>query len=215
MLFVYGCFADVGIVGLFRHVAVFLQHFVRFCALRGLFFIHILEFVGGFAASSKIVQQMHVKTALFLGHFQMYCQKVQLLPSYAGNKKTMIILTIAFVSCFSWLRSGIERYADRKLSPCCQFFVSGFVGLLTYPFTCGEFFSHKRIVSAFSLSHDSSSNDRFSSHARFALHGNNPLEIQLLFKSYLSLALAEKADSFRVRDSHPIPLFSEQACVSD
>ena len=90
-----------------------------------------------------------------------------------------------------------------------------FVGLLTYPFMCGEFFSHKRIVSAFSLSHDSSSNDRFSSHARFALHGNNPLEIQLLFKSYLSLALAEKADSFRVRDSHPIPLFSEQACVSD
>ena len=44
---------------------------------------------------------------------------------------------------------------------------------------------------------------------------NNTLEIQLLFKSYLSLALAEKADSFRVRDSHPIPLFSEQACVSD
>ena len=73
----------------------------------------------------------------------------------------------------------------------------------------------QRIASAFSLSHDSSSNDRFSSHARFALHGNNPLEIQLLFKSYLSLALAEKADSFRVRDSHPIPLFSEQACVSD
>ena len=90
-----------------------------------------------------------------------------------------------------------------------------FVGLLTYPFMCGEFFSHKRIVSTFSLSHDSSSNDRFSSHARFALHGNNPLEIQLLFKSYLSLALAEKADSFRVRDLHPIPLFSEQACVSD
>ena len=89
-----------------------------------------------------------------------------------------------------------------------------FVGLLTYPFMCGEFFSHKRIVSAFSLSHDSSSNDRFSSHARFALHGNNPLEIQLLFKSYLSLALAEKADSFRVRDSHPIPLFSwnKNAC---
>ena len=73
----------------------------------------------------------------------------------------------------------------------------------------------QRIASAFSPGHDSSSNDRFSSHARFALHGNNPLEIQLLFKSYLSLALSEKADSFRVRDSHPIPLFSEQACVSD
>ena len=25
---------------------------------------------------------------------------------------------------FHWLRSGIESYADRKLSPCCQFFVS-------------------------------------------------------------------------------------------
>ena len=54
-------------------------------------------------------------------------------------KKTMIVITIAFVSCFSWLRSGIERYADRKLSPCCQFFVSGFVGLLTYLFMCGGF----------------------------------------------------------------------------
>ena len=30
-------------------------------------------------------------------------------------QKTMIVITIAFVSCFSWLRSGIERYADRKL----------------------------------------------------------------------------------------------------
>ena len=73
----------------------------------------------------------------------------------------------------------------------------------------------QRIASAFSPGHDSPSKDRFSPHARLALHGNNPLEIQLLFKSYLSLALAEKADSFRVRDSHPIPLFSEQACVSD
>ena len=102
-----------------------------------------------------------------------------------------------------------------RMLPCFGLCFAWFVGLLTYPFMCGEFFSHKRIVSAFSLSHDSSSNDRFSSHARFALHGNNPLEIQLLFKSYLSLALAEKADSFRVRDSHPIPLFSEQVCVSD
>ena len=83
------------------------------------------------------------------------------------------------------------------------------------------FFPHKRIVSAFSLSHDSSSNDRFSSHARFALHGNNPLEIQLLSESCRVLAIlnvqtADPAtDSFRVRDLHPIPLFSEQACVSD
>ena len=68
-------------------------------------------------------------------------------------QKTMIVITIAFVSCLVWvclrlldanapllwLRSGIERDADRKLSLCCQFFVSGFVGLLTYPFMCGGF----------------------------------------------------------------------------
>ena len=40
-----------------------------------------------------------------------------------------------------------------------------FVGLLTYPFMCRGFPSHKRIASAFSQSHDSSSNDRFSPRA--------------------------------------------------
>ena len=54
----------------------------------------------------------------------------------------MIVITIAFVSCFSWLRSEMERYADRKLSLCCQFFVSGFVGLLTDPFMCRRLSSH-------------------------------------------------------------------------
>ena len=98
-------------------------------------------------------------------------------------KKTMIVLTIAFVSCISWLRSGMKRYADRKLSPCCQFFVSGFVGLLTYPFMCEGFPSHKRIVSAFSPGHDSPSNDRFSPHARDSpLHGSNTFETQLLWE---------------------------------
>ena len=53
------------------------------------------------------------------------------------------------------------------------------------------------------------------------LHGNNPLEIQLfsefgLHPSNLRFTrLRGAADSFHVRDSHPIPLFSEQACVSD
>ena len=50
---------------------------------------------------------------------------------------------------------------------------------------------------------------------------NNALEIQLLSESCRVLAIlnvqtADPAtDSFRVRDFHPIPLFSEQACVSD
>ena len=50
---------------------------------------------------------------------------------------------------------------------------------------------------------------------------NNTLELQLLSESCRALAIlnvqtADPAtDSFRVRDLHPIPLFSEQACVSD
>ena len=134
----------------------------------------------------------------------------------------MIVITIAFVSCFSWLRSGIERYADRKLSPCCQFFVSGFVGLLTYPFMRRGFSPlHKRIASAFSRSHDSPSNDRFSPRARFALHGKQYFRNTATFgilpsplHSMIHRLQTEKRDSFRVRDSHPIPLFSwnKNAC---
>ena len=50
---------------------------------------------------------------------------------------------------------------------------------------------------------------------------NNTLELQLLSESCRALAIlnvqtADPAtDSFRVRDLHPIPLFSEQVCVSD
>ena len=96
-----------------------------------------------------------------------------------------------------------------------------FVGLLTYPFMCGEFFSHKRIASAFSPGHDSPSNDRFSPHAGISRMENNTLESQLLSEPCRVLAISNvqtavpATDSFRVRDSHPIPLFSEQACVSD
>ena len=108
-----------------------------------------------------------------------------------------------------------------RMLPCFGLCFAWFVGLLTYPFMCGEFFSHKRIVSAFSLSHDSSSNDRFSSHAGISRMENNTLESQLLSESCRVLAISNvqtadpATDSFRVRDSHPIPLFSEQACVSD
>ena len=137
-------------------------------------------------------------------------------------QKTMIVITIAFVSCISWLRSGMERYADRKLSLCCQFFVSGFVGLLTYPFMRRGFSPlRKRIASAFSRSHDSPSNDRFSPHAGIPRMENNTLELQLLSESCRALAISNvqtavpATDSFRVRDLHPIPLFSEQECVSD
>ena len=103
----------------------------------------------------------------------------------------MIVITIAFVSCISWLRSGMERYADRKLSLCCQFFVSGFVGLLTDLFMRRGFSPlHKRIASAFSRSHDSPSNDRFSPHAGIPRMENNTLELQLLSESCRALAIS-------------------------
>ena len=122
-----------------------------------------------------------------------------------------------------WLRSGIERYAGiESRRRHFQFFVSGFVGLLTYPFMYRGFSPlHKRIVSAFSRSHDSPSNDRFSPRARFALHGKQYFRNTATFgilpsplHSMIHRLQTEKRDSFRVRDSHPIPLFSEQECVS-
>ena len=82
------------------------------------------------------------------------------------------------------------------------------------------FFPHKRIASAFSRSHDSSSNDRFSPHAGILPHGKQYFRITATF-GILPRACNLKCtdcnpamDSFRVRDLHPIPLFSKQACVS-
>ena len=79
----------------------------------------------------------------------------------------------------------------------------------------------QRIASAFSPGHDSPSNDRFSPHAGIPRMENNTLESQLLSEPCRALAISNMqtadpaTDSFRVRDLHPIPLFSEQVCVSD
>ena len=79
----------------------------------------------------------------------------------------------------------------------------------------------QRIASAFSPGHDSPSNDRFSPHAGISRMENNTLESQLLSESCRVLAISNvqtadpATDSFRVRDLHPIPLFSEQVCVSN
>ena len=79
----------------------------------------------------------------------------------------------------------------------------------------------QRIASAFSPGHDSPSNDRFSPHAGIPPHGKQYFRITATFGT-LPRACNLKCtdcnpatDSFRVRDLHPIPLFSEQACVSD
>ena len=133
----------------------------------------------------------------------------------------MIVLTIAFVSCFSWLRSGMERYADRKLSLCCQFFVSGFVGLLTYPFMCRRHSSHTNALLQPSLGAMTALPMTGFHRAQISLHGKQYFRITATF-GILPRACDLKCidcnpamDSFRVRDSHPIPLFSEQECVSD
>ena len=73
---------------------------------------------------------------------------------------------------------------------------------------------HKRIASAFSRSHDSSSNDRFSPHAGCILHGKQYFRNTATLGNPLCFVWAAEPASFRVRDSHPIPLFSEQECVS-
>ena len=52
------------------------------------------------------------------------------------------------------------------------------------------FFPHKRIASAFSRSHDSPSNDRFSPHAGISRMENNTLELQLLSESCRVLAIS-------------------------
>ena len=98
-----------------------------------------------------------------------------------------------------------------------------FVGLLTYPFTCRGFSPlHKRIASAFSLGHDSPSNDRFSPRADFSARKTMLWKYSYFRDSAPFLCTPQfcrlrsiRTDSFRVRGSHPIPLFSEQACVSE
>ena len=79
----------------------------------------------------------------------------------------------------------------------------------------------QRIASAFSPGHDSPSNDRFSPHAGIPPHGKQYFRITATF-GILPRACNLKCtdcnpamDSFRVRDLHPIPLFSEQECVSE
>ena len=136
-------------------------------------------------------------------------------------QKTMIVITIAFVSCISWLRSGMERYADRKLSLCCQFFVSGFVGLLTYPFMCRRHSSHTNALLQPSLRAMTALPMTGFHRARITPYGKQ------CFRNTATFGILPRAcnlkctdcnpamDSFRVRDLHPIPLFSEQACVSD
>ena len=131
-------------------------------------------------------------------------------------KKTMIVLTIAFVSCISWLRSGIERDAGMKsYRGCYRFFVSVVCRSSDLSIHVQRILLHKRIVSAFSRSHDSSSNDRFSPHAGCVLHGKQYFRNTATLGSLPRCLLTAEAASFRVRDSHPIPLFSEQECVSE
>ena len=87
--------------------------------------------------------------------------------SYAGNKKTMIVITIAFVSEIQAVHMPESLNAEMShayhaqgslISVVCRSSDLSIHLQRIFP-------SHKRIASAFSRSHDSSSNDRFSPHA--------------------------------------------------
>ena len=88
---------------------------------------------------------------------------------------------------FLWLRSGIEKYAGKKLSPCCQFFVSGFVGLLTYLFMCRGFsLAQTHCFSLLSGPWQPIQWPVFTAR-KFLCTENNALEIQLLSEFCLLL----------------------------
>ena len=140
------------------------------------------------------------------------------------HKKTMIVITIALVSEIPAVH--MPESLNVEMSHACHAQVS-FVSVVCR--SSDDLFMHrgfsplhKRIASAFSRSHDSPSNDRFSPRARFALHGKQYFRNTATFgilpsplHSIIHRLQTEKRDSFRVRDSHPIPLFSEQECVSE
>ena len=127
---------------------------------------------------------------------------------------------------FLWLRSGIERYADRKLSLCCQFIVSGFVGLLTYPFICRRLSSHTNALLQPSLGAMTALPMTGFHRARITPRGNNALEIQLLWevcRRFLRGSRAVRIRCLRIQraDFFPCPGLSpdslvqlEQECVS-
>ena len=80
------------------------------------------------------------------------------------------------------------------------------------------FFPHKRIASAFSRSHDSPSNDRFSPHAGISRMENNALELQLLWevcRRVLRGSWAVRIRCLRIQwaDFFPCPGFSPDSLV--
>ena len=142
--------------------------------------------------------------------------KSPIFASYAGNKKTMIVITIAFVSgipaahmpeSLNAEMSHVHHAQGSLISVVCR---SSDLSIHVQTILL-----HKRIVSAFSRSHDSSSNDRFSPHAGCVLHGKQHFRNTATLGSLTRCLLTAEAASFRVRDSHPIPLFSEQECMSE
>ena len=134
----------------------------------------------------------------------------------------MIVITIAFVSGIP--AAHMPESLNVEMCHACHAQVS-FVSVVCRSSDLSihvqTILLHKRIASAFSRSHDSSSNDRFSPHTGCVLHGKQYFRNTATFgilpsplHSMIHRLQTERRDSFRVRDSHPIPLFSEQECVS-
>ena len=143
-------------------------------------------------------------------------------------KKTMIVITIAFVSGIpaAYMPESLNAETSHAyhaqvsfISVVCRSSDSSIqAARLIAAYDLAPYCQH--IASAFSPGHDSPSNDRFSPHAGIPPHGKQYFRITATF-GILPRACNLKCtdcnpamDSFRVRDSHPIPLFSwnKNAC---
>ena len=144
-------------------------------------------------------------------------------------KKTMIVLTIAFVSGIpaAYMPESLNAETSHAyhaqvsfISVVCRSSDSSIqAARLIAAYDLAPYC--QRIASAFSPGHDSPSNDRFSPRAGISRMENNTLELQLLSESCRALAISNVQTAIlRWIPSvsgilHPIPLFSEQECVSD
>ena len=103
----------------------------------------------------------------------------------------MIVITIAFVSGIP--AAHMPESLNVEMCHACHAQVS-FVSVVCRSSDLSihvqTILLHKRIASAFSRSHDSSSNDRFSPHAGISRMENNTLELQLLSESCRALAIS-------------------------
>ena len=89
-----------------------------------------------------------------------------------------------------------------------------FVGLLTYPFMCRQLFCTNALLQPSRGAMTALQMTGFH-RAQISLHGKQYFRNTATLGNPPRYLLRAEQASFRVRDLHPIPLFSEQACASE